>query len=83
MVYVKLLTNVAEGGIAWSADMPRDASGQRPKLKTTRAKNPDFVPDGEAPEYIFTEYREGTIVTMHEASAEKWIGRGLCEVVTG
>ena len=83
MVYVKLLKDVAEGGIAWAADMPRDATGQRPQLKTVRAKNPDFVSGGEAPEYIVTEYREGAIVTMHEASAEKWISRGLCEVVTG
>ena len=81
MVHVKLIKDVAEGGIEWATDMPRDASGQRPSLKTTRTKNPAFSPDADEPEYLVTEYRKGTIVTMHEVSAEKWISRGLCEIV--
>ena len=83
MVHVKLLKDIAEGGLAWAADMPRDATGQRPKLKTTRAKNPAFVLGGTGPEYIVAEYLKGAIVTMHEASADKWIARGLCEIVKG
>jgi hypothetical protein len=68
MVYVKLLKNVAEGGVEYIAGK-RDAGGSKLVLKTTSVRGK------------VTAYTKGTIVTMHEASAEKWLKRGLCEVV--
>lgn len=81
MVTVKILKDVAEGGREWTSDAPRDATGQRPKIKTMRVANPEYTPGGEAPEYTSMELRKGCIITMHEASAEKWVARGLCEVI--
>ena len=81
MVTVKLLKDVAEGGIEWTADGPRDGNGQRPPIKTTRMPNPDYVAGGDAPEYVQMELRAGVEITMHEASADKWVARGLCEVI--
>ena len=81
MVTVKLLKDVAEGGAEWTPDGPRNAAGQRPPIKTMRVKNPDYVPGGEAPEYIPMELRKDCVITMHEASAEKWASRSLCEVI--
>ena len=79
MVTVKLLKDVAEGGTEWALDGPRNGSGQRPSIKTMRVKNPDYVPGEE--EYIAMELRKDCVITMHEASADKWVSRGLCEVV--
>jgi len=86
MVYVKLLKDVAEGGTEWKADSPRDASGQRPKLKTVTKTV--HIPDADDPtrltvKKVVTEYRAGIVVTMHEASADKWVKAGLGEVVEG
>ena len=81
MVTVKLLKDVAEGGMEWEADDPRDEDGQRPRIKTMRMKNPYYVPGADVPEYIPMELRKDCVITMHEASAEKWAYRGLCEVI--
>lgn len=99
MITVELLKDVAEGGIEWKEDAPRDAMGRRPNIKTMRVKNPKYVPPGENteytmdganpkyvppgenPEYITVELRAGTVLTMHEASAEKWVSRGLCKEI--
>jgi hypothetical protein len=84
MVYVKLLKDVAEGGAEFKADGPRDASGQRPKLKTITTTRHE--PDPDDPNRLIIkrsvmEYRAGVVVTMHEASADKWVKAGLGEIV--
>ena len=81
MVTVKLIKDVAEGGTEWTPDGPRNAAGQRPSIKTMRVTNPDYVPGADVPEYIPMELRKDCVITMHEASAEKWVSRGLCEIV--
>ena len=81
MVTVKLLKDVAEGGAEWTPDGPRNSAGQRPPIKTMRVKNPYYVPGADVPEYIPMELRKDCVITMHEASAEKWVSRGLCEVI--
>lgn len=72
----------------------RDATGKRPSIKTTSKPNPNWFPpqevegkDGKTiieskePRFLVTEFVAGTIVTMHEASAAKWVKLGLCEIV--
>ena len=81
MVMVRLLKDIAEGGTEWASDGPRNAAGQRPAIKTTRGKNPDFVKGGSQPKHITIQLCAGTVISMHEASAEKWVARGLCEVI--
>lgn len=78
MVYVELLVDVAEGGRDLAkAIKAADAFGlskgsvHYPRLKVTKTRGKQ-VP-----------YKAGTTVTMHEASAQKWIERGLCKVVKG
>ena len=65
MVYVKLLKDVAEGGVEFT--------GPPQTLKTTTKT--------AGRKLIVTPYLKDEIVTMHEASAAKWIKRGLCEIV--
>jgi len=69
MVYVKLLKDVAEGGVEFK--------GPPQTLKTVAQRVPG------SRKMIVTPYVKDEIVTMHEASAEKWIKRGLCEIVKG
>jgi len=78
MLYVELLVDVAEGGrdlakaikAAEEFGLPK-GSVHYPRLKVVKSRG-EPVP-----------YKAGTVVTMHEASAEKWIERGLCKVVKG
>jgi len=67
MVYVKLLKDVAEGGVAFT--------GPPQVLKTSMNRIP-----GSA-KLIVTPYVKDEVVTMHEESAKKWVKRGLCEIV--
>ncbi len=73
MLHVKLLVDVAEGGRDLAkARAAADAFGmgkKDPKYPTIKTTGKCGV------------YRAGAIVTMHEASAAKWIAAGLCEVV--
>ena len=76
MVRVNLTKDVGEGGVDLAAAIQdAKARGMRPntrgypKLKVVTRK-------GKA-----TRYTAGTEVTMHEDSANKWIARGLCELV--
>jgi hypothetical protein len=78
MVYVELLVDVAEGGRDLAkAIEAADAFGlskgsvHYPRLKVVKSRG-ETVP-----------YKAGATVTMHEASAEKWVKRGLCKVVEG
>jgi len=66
MVYVKLLKDVAEGGVEHAPGLT---------LKTTARR----IPGSNKLEV--TPYVKDEIVTMHEESAKKWIKRGLCEIV--
>ena len=83
MVYVKLLKDVAEGGVEHKHGLA---------IKTVSKRNPAWWPsvvvNGELlrcpePQAFVTPYLKGLIVDMHEASADKWVKRGLCEVVKG
>jgi len=76
MVHVKLLENVAEGGLhlekaiaaADAAGVPKsDRNYPRLKISTRHGRRVGYV--------------KGAVVTMHEASAAKWLKRKLCEVV--
>jgi len=67
MVYVKLLKDVAEGGVEFT--------GPPQTLKTTANKVPG------SRKLVVTPYVKDEVVTMHEESAKKWVKRGLCEIV--
>ena len=67
MVYVKLLKDVAEGGVEFK--------GPPQVLKTSMNRV------AGSRKLIVTPYAKDEIVTMHEESAKKWIKRGLCEIV--
>jgi hypothetical protein len=67
MVYVKLLKDVAEGGVEFT--------GPPLTLKTSTRR----IPGSNKMEV--TPYVKDEIVTMHEESAKKWIKRGLCQIV--
>lgn len=71
MVYVELLKDVAEGGrdLAVVAKAAKEMGFPVPQIKTTRSRG------------VTTHYRKGAIVTMLEASADKWVKAGLCRVV--
>lgn len=76
MQTVKLLVDVAEGGRnlaeakkAADAFGLSKASNDYPRLKTV-------TKSGKT-----TAYTKGQIVTMHEASAAKWVAAGLCEIL--
>ena len=69
MVYVKLLKDVAEGGVEFT--------GPPLTLKTVAQRVPG------SRKLIVTPYVKDEIVTMHEEGAKKWIKRGLCEIVNG
>ena len=84
MVYVKLLKDVAEGGVEFT--------GPPLTLKTTSRRNPVWFPPhvengrlirSSHPQFFVTPYLKDLVVTMHEESAKKWIKRGLCEIVNG
>ena len=69
MVYVKLMCDVAEGGVEFK--------GPPQVLKTSMNRV------AGSRKLIVTPYVKDEIVTMHEESAKKWIKRGLCEIVKG
>lgn len=76
MVYVKLLVDVAEGGRDLAkAVAAADSFGlskksiHYPRLKVTKTHGKD-VP-----------YVAGAVVSMHEASAEKWVKAGVAKIV--
>jgi len=75
MVKVKLLKDVAEGGkdlklmqAAAAALGITEKHHMYPCVKTTRSHG------------VVVKFVKGAVVTMHEASAAKWIAAGLCEV---
>lgn len=67
MVYVKLLKDVAEGGVEFKGPP------QTLKTSTNRVAG--------SSKFMVTPYVKDEIVTMHEESAMKWVKRGLCEIV--
>lgn len=76
MKYVKLLVDVAEGGRDLAkAQEAADAFGlgkthpSYPVLKVTNTRR------GRV------EFRKGLVVAMTAPGAQKWVDRGLCEIV--
>jgi hypothetical protein len=71
MIYVELLKDVAEGGrdLAVVTKAAKDMGFPAPQIKRTHSRG------------VTTIYRKGAIVTMLEASADKWVKSGLCRAV--
>lgn len=72
MIHAKLLTDVAESGYSLkdAQKAAKMAGVKPPEVKVVRRP-------GKKP----IAYLKGTIVTMHEDSAQKWLDRGLIEIV--
>ena len=76
MVHVELLCDVAEGGrnlaeaikAADSFGLPKH-DNHYPRLKMTVTRRG------------IVKFTKGTVVTMHEAGAEKWVKAGVAKVV--
>lgn len=73
VVYVELLTDVAEGG----QDLTK--AGKNATLKVIYKRV--MGKDGQMERHP-VPFRKGLVITMTEEGADKWVKRGIAKVVT-